>query len=235
MKANLDQVKNLTEEEILNSLENAISLYKTKSLEQVSKNLTKKTKSIKKAKKVSVGDDEAPKVIKRVKKTKNKTRRSIFAVFNLGGKGKRKAKVEVQQEEELVVAPRKGKKSKKGLIGRSINGVKSVSYSYRRQIVTTALTLAMVTFVSYSSYIAYAYMSSNNNDIVEKVSSHIILPKDETPKVYIIQSDKSEIFNNPAFAGIQIGDNVLSYPNQGKVIIYRSKEDKLVNVVNTGK
>ena len=106
-------------------------------------------------------------------------------------------------------------------------------YFYRKELTTMSLAICMVLLVSYSSYIAYAYMAGGNNDIVAKVSSHMILPTNETPKVYIIQSDKSEIFQNPTFKGIQVGDNVLSYTNNGKIIIYRSKEDKIVNVVST--
>lgn len=104
---------------------------------------------------------------------------------------------------------------------------------YRKQIVTGLLTFSMFSFAAMSGYIAYAFVSSGDNNIVQQVGNHVVLPLSETPKVYIIQSEKSEIFKNPLFRGIEIGDNVLSYPDSGKVIIYRSSEDKIVNIVNT--
>jgi hypothetical protein len=105
---------------------------------------------------------------------------------------------------------------------------------YNKQIFTVSLSLLMFGFVTFSSYIAYAYVSAPSQDVVSSVGKHIILPTGETPKVYIIQSDKSEAFQNPVFKGIEVGDNVLNYEKAGKVIIYRSKEDKIVNIVSTG-
>jgi hypothetical protein len=60
----------------------------------------------------------------------------------------------------------------------------------------------------------------------------VLLPEGEQPKVYIIQSEKADLFTNPLFVGIKVGDNVLTYTKAGKVVIYRSGEDKIVNIVN---
>lgn len=102
---------------------------------------------------------------------------------------------------------------------------------YKRKIGTVFMALFLFAVVSTSSYIAYGYVMSNDNNIVKSVEKLVILPA-ETPKVYIIQSDRADLFKNPLFKGIQVGDNVLTYTNANKVIIYRSSEDKIVNIVN---
>jgi hypothetical protein len=99
-------------------------------------------------------------------------------------------------------------------------GVASIYLSYKRQFLTSSLLLIMFAFVAMSGYVAYAFVAFNNNDIVSKVGQHVVLPTDETPKVYIIQSEKSEIFQNPLFKGITVGDNVLTYTRAGKVYVY---------------
>lgn len=207
----------ITENEVLASLENAISSYKTKSFETIAKKSLKNSKSVKRAKKVV--EEVEPEIIKTSVRTKKTNTKSA----------KLKTKTNLKKT-------RLGK----GFIRRNINRIKNlfsnIKYffeKYNRQILTTGLAIFLVTFVSYSTYIAYAFMSGANGDVVSKVGNHIVLPVGETPKVYIIQSEKSEIFQNPLFAGIAVGDNVLTYTNAGKVIIYRSKEDKIVNIVNT--
>jgi hypothetical protein len=114
------------------------------------------------------------------------------------------------------------------------SGIKSYTNYYKKEVITSLLVLTMLLFVGMSSYIAYAYVISAGGDVLSKVNDLVILPESEVPKVYIIQSEKSEIFQNPLFNGIKVGDNVLSYPQNGKVIIYRSGENKIVNIVNTG-
>jgi hypothetical protein len=166
--------------------------------------------------------------------------------------GKMAAVVEKMPEENFVINNKTNKKarlakSKKKLISkkRSLssrlaypfvsmkNSTKNGSKKYGRFLLNTMLSLTMFGFVALSGYVAYAYVAGNNADIVGKVGNHIVLPTGETPKVYIIQSEKSEVFQNPLFKGIEVGDNVLNYSNAGKVIIYRSSEDKVVNVIST--
>jgi hypothetical protein len=199
--------KNLTEEEILNSLENTLSMYKTKSFESITKNSLEKAKPTKRKSKKSKKTDEVFVKSEKSKVIKNKNRNT--------GRGSIRRKIWEK-------------------FSKSPNFVYDQIHLYRREIFTGALGLVMVSLISYTTYTTYAFMSISNTDIVGKVSEHVVLPVDETPKVYIVQSEKSEIFQNPLFKGIALGDNVLSYEKSGKVIIYRSKEDKIVNIVSTG-
>lgn len=204
--------KNLTEEEILDSLERTLASYKTKSFEAITKESIAKTKPVK----------------RKTKKSKKETlAEEIFAK---------------SEKDRSKVIKNKNKSTGRGSIRRKIwakfskspNFIYDQIHLYHREIFTGALGLVMVSLISYTTYTAYAFMSLANKDIVAQVAQHVVLPVGETPKVYIVQSEKSEIFQNPLFKGIALGDNVLSYEQSGMVVIYRSKEDKIVNIVSTG-
>jgi hypothetical protein len=206
--------KHLTENDILKSLENAISAYSDNDFESIKSELPpRKLKKIKakEQEEVKLANISKKKKSKKVKKSSKKSSRKYKGIFSLLSKRKR-----------TVLLPERTKGKSVGIISK-----------YRRQLVSVALSLVMVSFVGLTSYVAYAYVTGSNNGIVEKVSAHVVLPIAESPKVYIIQSEKSEIFQNPLFKGIEVGDNVLSYPSTGKVVIYRSSLDKIVNIVNT--
>lgn len=201
----------LTEEDILASLDSAISSYNTKDLSEVAVVKPIKRKATK-SKKITVSREAEPEEVLEVVKVKKTSKRKRSTV-----KAKKKAKKLLKS-----VYPRK-----------MFSGFKSFKMKYKNHLTNSALAFVMLAFVSLSSYVAYAYVISGNSDLVSKVSEHVILPVGESPKVYIIQSEKSEIFQNPLFNGIQVGDNVLSFINAGKVYIYRSSADKIVNIVNT--
>ena len=197
----------INESDILTSLESAISSYNTKNFEQITRASIAKSKAPSRAKKnlaIARVEEIPEKVIK------NKTKKSFFS--------KKVKKIS-------------SKKNKVNFL--KFSTISAFFENYKKQFVAVGLSLVMVMFVAFSAYGAYAYVNSGNLDLVQKVGMHIILPAGETPKVYIIQSEKSEIFQNPLFAGIKVGDNVLTYTNAHKVIIYRSSEDKVVNIVNT--
>lgn len=214
--------KVIDEKAVLESLDSAISSYNTKDFETIAKESLAKTKSPKRT------------YTKRVKKTiehiEEEKAESNIVIKNRSSKlqkGKLKTKKKVVAKKtklSLLGKPRK--------IQRTKTYFKNIFQNYGRQILNASLGLAMVGFVSFSGYIAYAYFSGANTDLVQKVGAHAVLPTGESPKVYIIQSEKSEIFQNPLFKGIKVGDNVLSYTNAGKVYIYRNSEDKIVNIVN---
>lgn len=204
--------KVLTEEDILASLDSAISAYNKKDFELIApapiKRSSKKTQS-KEANEANL-----------VNVTKTQKAKKIFTA-------KRKIK-------STSTTKRKQTKAKGvSYIGNTVKKIKDVSFLYRRQLLTSSLAIIMMTFVGFTSYIAYAYIASNTDNVVEKVAQHLVLNVDEAPKVYIIQSEKSEIFQNPLFKGIQVGDNVLTYSKANRVVIYRSSEDKIVNIVTT--
>jgi hypothetical protein len=206
--------KHLTENDILKSLENAISAYSDNDFESIKSELPpcklKKIKA-KEQEEVKLANISKKKKSKKVKKSSKKSSRKYKGIFSLLSKRKR-----------TVLLPERTKGKSVGIISK-----------YRRQLVSVALSLVMVSFVGLTSYVAYAYVTGSNNGIVEKVSAHVVLPIAESPKVYIIQSEKSEIFQNPLFKGITVGDNVLTYTRAGKVYIYRGSDDKIVNIVNT--
>lgn len=102
----------------------------------------------------------------------------------------------------------------------------------KKNLVTVVLSIMMFGFVVATTYVTYAYVASRDNDLINSVARLVVLPENETPKVYIVQSEKADLFQNPLFKGIKVGDNVLTYPNSKRVIIYRGSEDKIVNIVS---
>lgn len=123
---------------------------------------------------------------------------------------------------------RKAQRGGSKLMGRMFN----LYNIYKKNAMTGALVVMMLGFVVATTYVTYAYVTSGDADLIGNVAKHVILPQSEQPKVYIIQSEKADLFSNPLFTGIKVGDNVLTYTNAGKVVIYRSSEDRVVNIVN---
>jgi hypothetical protein len=86
-------------------------------------------------------------------------------------------------------------------------------------------------------YIQYQNIKKNPNQVakaetdalVAQVSKLIDLPKDETPTVATVL-DKEKLKDQPFFAGTENGDKILIYTKAKKAIIYRPKENKLINV-----
>ena len=141
--------------------------------------------------------------------------------------------VKIKKAKKHKSKSRKTTKSKVGIFRKTILNIVSFFASYKRQFVTSALVVFAIAIVSLTSYAAYSSITLSNSDILAKVGSHVVLPVGVTPKVYIVQSEKSEFLNNPLFSDVKVGDNILNYESIGKVIVYRSKEDKIVNIVNT--
>lgn len=233
--------KNNTETEVLLSLEKAISLLESTDFLSITKTRLARTKSPKRKKiienliKESITNPDI-----------DLTNSNSFPIFSdekedePAFQSEKPLKSKIIKKNNLKTKPTRKSKSGRRALFKKINfilplreSIKGYSENYKKQFINLTLGLVMVAFTGFSTYIAYAYVSSNSGDLVEKVGAHVVLPVGETPKVYIIQSDKSEIFQNPLFTGIEVGDNVLSYTKSGKVIIYRNKVDKVVNIVNT--
>jgi Txe/YoeB family toxin of Txe-Axe toxin-antitoxin module len=137
--------------------------------------------------------------------------------------------------EKLTKSPywsRKSSRRSAGTTSKLMGRMFNVYNIYKKNAMTGALVIMMLGFVTATTYVTYAYVTSGDADLIGNVAKHVILPVSEQPKVYIIQSEKADLFSNPLFAGIKVGDNVLTYTNAGKVVIYRSSEDKVVNIVN---
>ncbi len=200
------------------------------------------TETVRKTKGVSI------KKVKMIKKEKGevpikgKESNKINSFLVKGSKKPASKTLSVPRETEVLPIKTKRYKNRKspyfsGLSfdfggSKLMNKVFNVYDLNKRGLGTVALALMMLFFVSVTTYVTYAYVTANNNDLVNNVARHIVLPEKDTPKVYIVQSEKADIFQNPSFKGIKVGDNVLTYTKSGKVIIYRSSEDKIVNIVN---
>ncbi len=86
-------------------------------------------------------------------------------------------------------------------------------------------------------YIQYQNIKKNPNQVakaetdalVAQVSKLIDLPKDETPTVATVL-DKEKLKDQPFFAGAENGDKILIYTKAKKAIIFRPKDNKLINV-----
>lgn len=204
MPANSDKSTDKSDEEkVLLSLDKAISDF---AKFQMPKEKIKKKTGI-----------ATTKNIKQIKVTKKDLQKKDIINKDLNEKSEEKAEVFVSKSFKQNKS--KDKNSK-------------ISKYYRRHFAAFSLVSIMLVLVGMSSYVAYAYVVNNENNLVKNVEKHLVLTTDESPKVYIVQSEKSEIFQNPLFSGIQVGDNVLNYTQAGKIVIYRSSEDKIVNVLN---
>ena len=101
-------------------------------------------------------------------------------------------------------------------------------------LVVIAIALAALTFYFYKQY---QNIKKNPNQVaqaeidavVANVSKIIDLPKDETPTLATVQ-DKDKLKDQPFFAMAENGDKILIYTKSKKAIIYRTKDNKLVNV-----
>jgi hypothetical protein len=86
-------------------------------------------------------------------------------------------------------------------------------------------------------YIQYQNIKKNPTQVaqaetdalVAQVKKLIDLPADETPTVATIV-DKDKLKDQPFFNNAQNGDKILIYTKAKKAIIYRPKENKLINV-----
>ncbi len=96
------------------------------------------------------------------------------------------------------------------------------------------LILGIVAFYFYNQYQS---IKKNPNQVakaetealVADVGKLIDLPKDETPTVATVL-DKEKLKDQPFFANAQNGDKILIYTKAKKAIIYRPKDNKLINV-----
>jgi hypothetical protein len=213
--------KDVAEKVIIESLDNAISDFArarkvSRVVDVLPENFTEVIEVIKTEPVETLEPKKPRKVSTKLKSRKSKKHSKISAFLN--------KKVKALPVESI----KKAKRSR-------LSFVKKIGNYYnlqRKNFATGVLGLLMLGFVTGTTYVTYAYVSSGDGDLISKVGTHMMLPEHETPKVYIVQSEKADIFQNPSFKGIAVGDNVLTYSNAGKVVIYRSSEDKIVNIVN---
>ena len=98
-------------------------------------------------------------------------------------------------------------------------------------IVVTMAAAAIYFFIQYQgikknpNQVAQAEV----NRIVKLVGKLIALPGDETPTLATVL-DKEKLKDQPFFANAKNGDVILIYTKAKKAIVYREKEDKIINV-----
>jgi hypothetical protein len=66
-------------------------------------------------------------------------------------------------------------------------------------------------------------------EIISKVSSLILLPKDEEPTIATV-SDLEKLKDQPFFAKAKVGDKVLMYPKSKKAYLYDTVNNKILEV-----
>ena len=86
-----------------------------------------------------------------------------------------------------------------------------------------ALIIAGIVFIIHKN-------SINNEDrIINKVNKILILPN-EKPIINTIEDATGLKKESPFYNNVRNGDKILIYSNSAKVIIYREKENKIINV-----
>jgi len=112
------------------------------------------------------------------------------------------------------------------------SGSKSKIFLIVASIVVIAMAAAAVYF-----FIQYQGIKKNPNQvaqaelnkIVKLVGKLIALPSDESPTLATVL-DKDKLKDQPFFANTQNGDVILIYTKAKKAIVYREKENKIINV-----
>ncbi len=96
----------------------------------------------------------------------------------------------------------------------------------------------MIILVALSFTAFYFYKKSNTvnqeskaeiNNLIDKVSKHVLLPVGETPTIATV-SDPSLLKDQTFFVDTVAGDKVLMYTNGKKAILYRPSIDRIVNI-----
>jgi uncharacterized protein HemX len=106
----------------------------------------------------------------------------------------------------------------------------------RKKLLIAVIILALVGAVGYLVY-QNQNLKKNPNKIVQadqkklvdKVGAHIDLPKDEQPSIATV-SDKEKLKEQAFFKSAQNGDTLLIYTKAKKAILYRDKEDRVIEV-----
>jgi hypothetical protein len=76
----------------------------------------------------------------------------------------------------------------------------------------------------------YQIPSVEIKSVINGISKHIVLPKDEEPTITKIENVASFIKNQPFCQGAEKGDVLVAYKKAAKVIIYSISKDMIINV-----
>ena len=112
----------------------------------------------------------------------------------------------------------------KGILGKVLLGVG----------ILAVIAMGVLTFYFYKKY---ASIKKNPNLVAQEevtrvtklVSGLMTLPKEETPTLATVL-DKEKLKDQPFFSNSKNGDIILIYTKAQKAIIFREKENKIINV-----
>ena len=104
-------------------------------------------------------------------------------------------------------------------------------------VIVLGVVIVLLGVASVYFYLQYQKVKKDPNIVaqqetdvlVKQVGKLIALPTDETPTVATVV-DKDKLKDQPFFANAQNGDKILIYTKAKKAIVYRPKDNKLVNV-----
>jgi hypothetical protein len=108
--------------------------------------------------------------------------------------------------------------------------------NFKVMLLASIVVLALVFTTGYF-YVQYQKIKKNpeivskqeTDALVKQVGKLIDIPKDETPTVATVE-DKDKLKDQPFFANAENGDKILIYTKAKKAIIFRQKENRLINV-----
>jgi hypothetical protein len=109
----------------------------------------------------------------------------------------------------------------------------------RNKILLLVSLALVVLFAAVAGFFFWQWQSLKSNPnieaqatstrLIEKVGKIYDLPKDEKPTVALI-SDKNKLKDQSFFEKAQNGDYLIMYTNAKLALLYREKENKLINV-----
>ena len=109
----------------------------------------------------------------------------------------------------------------------------------QRKLPIVLLSAVIVILLAVIGVLIWKYQQTNTDEasknketsarILEKVSDLYMVPTNEEPTVALVQ-DKSKLGNQEFFKKAQNGDYLIIYQKDKIALIYREKDDKLVNV-----
>lgn len=93
------------------------------------------------------------------------------------------------------------------------------------------LMLAIALAVFFYSTLQNTNKLTETGNLVEEVSQFMLLPEGEEPTLATV-SDKEKLMSQAFFAKAENGDKVLIFSKNGKAILYRPAEKKIINVAD---
>ncbi len=117
-----------------------------------------------------------------------------------------------------------------------MKNIARIAVLYIVPLVLFTLAGGIGTFVFLRLHPSVLGLSTENHDIVletnillSKIDTLTPLPKDEIPTIATVLDTKT-LPNQPIFTNTQNGDKIVIYPKSKKVIVYRPRENRIVDI-----